>query len=436
MRHLQRASVPSIVRVIDQPTAGVGQRLGDRLDLLLKVTPPFSATKWAVAFARFSGLGRLVPAIRAFRQAGGQIEVAVGVDVLGTSREALDVLLAETDRTYIFNNPGTGSTNPTFHTKLYLFERADADAVAIIGSHNLTGGGLYTNYETSIQLDLALGNPAQAQVYQDLLGVFRHATNVPAGNARILDAQLILALDQAGRLDHEVATGAVKRQARQQAAAATGQVRMVSGQPQPPLFRGVAVPPAPPMPIPWPAAAPAPTVLPAAAPALAAPLAAPAVVPQPLSTFVMTLGPRDTRQQRGFSRDVFIPKGARDNQPGFWRWPTVYAPPAKKTKGTYLERWVDLVISPVGGTPTLQTHVRLYAYGQRGEFRLNCGPLVRGASFGDVLVVELPTQGPLFQGNHYDYEATIVPATHPLHPGFVRACTNPVDRSPKRWGYL
>lgn len=55
------------------------------------------------------------------------------------------------------------ATKPRLHTKLYYFERAGR-YTALIGSGNITKGGLRTNEELSVQLTGQVGEPQQAQI--------------------------------------------------------------------------------------------------------------------------------------------------------------------------------------------------------------------------------------------------------------------------------
>ena len=106
----------------------------------------------AVAFARLSGVVRIVPSLREFRERGGVAEAVLGIDLLGTSHEALSVLLEELNAVYITHTPDPLCT---FHPKMYLFDGRRA-ARAIVGSHNLTSGGLETNYECGLAVDFLL----------------------------------------------------------------------------------------------------------------------------------------------------------------------------------------------------------------------------------------------------------------------------------------
>src|SRR5882672_6411773 len=90
----------------------------------------FSVCRILVAFARLSGVVRLLPEFRAWRARRHRIEAIVGIDLFGTSREALEVMLDELDAVYITR---TADESCTFHPKMYLFE-GERQARAIVGS--------------------------------------------------------------------------------------------------------------------------------------------------------------------------------------------------------------------------------------------------------------------------------------------------------------
>lgn len=111
-----------------------------------------------VAWARPRGLRLLEDALRAFRLRGGRAEILVGIDEGGATIEGLELAADLFDAAEVLYDHEGG----TFHPKVYL-ARSSSTATLIIGSNNLTGGGLYFNYEAAhvSTLDLALA-PDQA----------------------------------------------------------------------------------------------------------------------------------------------------------------------------------------------------------------------------------------------------------------------------------
>jgi len=107
----------------------------------------------AVAWVRRSGAQALFPALRAFLARGGLLRIIVGIDLENTSREGLRQLL----KLEKYGDVGVSvhhneAQYVTFHPKIYLFRNGN-DAKAIVGSNNLTAGGLALNTEAALTLE-------------------------------------------------------------------------------------------------------------------------------------------------------------------------------------------------------------------------------------------------------------------------------------------
>ena len=391
-----------MVSIINQPWDGPQERVGDLLDRELANVDRYTSFTLVVAFAKQRGAAAFRSHIQRFLAQGRGVEAFVGIDALGTSREALELLLDTGATVHIFHNPGF-----TFHPKLYLLE-GHHRAFAIVGSSNLTPGGLYTNYELGVQIALDLTVPEDAALHARLRGVVDLLRASP--NCKDLSPDFLAELVERGLLGAETTEEAegeaqaerfsTARRARQQAMA---------------VFPRTPVPP-PPRTVGFRVRAPAP------APGLPG-LAIPA------SHFVMVLGIRDTRTRPGFSPDIFIPLAARDAEPAFWRWPGNYVR-VQQTAGNYDERRVNILVQTPAG-PVLAEGVRVFYYQERSEFRLNCSQLVQQAEPGDLLVIELPSDGP----PNVDYLGSVVRRSDPAFPAYSTLAANPVPRSRKRWGY-
>ena len=112
----------------------------------------FDRARFAVAFARKAGVTRVIPAVQQLRARGGRAEIIVGIDHNGTSEEALRLLHTTFDKVSILYAP---TRRVTFHPKMYLFD-GGSSARALIGSHNLTQGGLELNYEAGVVISVDL----------------------------------------------------------------------------------------------------------------------------------------------------------------------------------------------------------------------------------------------------------------------------------------
>lgn len=384
--------------VINQPFGGHPNRVGDHLTVLLnRSTLKFDSIYMAVAFAKSSGVGILYDYLQDYVRGGGTLEIVVGIDHMGTSRQGLELLLQTGATVDIFHNPGVN----TFHPKLYLFERDSFEGVAIIGSNNLTRGGLYENFELSVRLDHDLSIEDDAREFQLLLDSFRTISDISNGMVTRLDQPLLAQLDADGYLLDESRATVSTPSSGSRPTTRTGSI-----------FRHVPMPRGPRITRRTPVTT------------------SPAQIGTPVAAFIMTLGPRDTRQQAGYSRDIFIPIAARNANSSFWDWPGAYSSPATGTRGNFLERRVDLLITEVNGVTQLVSGVRVYHYSERDEFRMNCGELVRGSMPNDILVLSR-----VQPGSGYDYDAAILPHNHPMYTTFLNLCTNTIPQSAKRWGY-
>lgn len=100
------------------------------------------------AFASESGVYGLSPYLNTAKGNFKNLNLIVGVDLEGTSKEALEEILALNINGYIFYQ----KEQPVFHPKIYLFE-GSKEFKLIIGSSNLTRGGLFTNVESSVLIE-------------------------------------------------------------------------------------------------------------------------------------------------------------------------------------------------------------------------------------------------------------------------------------------
>ncbi len=344
------------------------------------------------AFVRMPGLTTLAAAIDTFNDAGGELRAWVGVNFHGTSEEALRFLVAKTAGSYVAYNPGSS----TFHAKVYAFYNPHR-AIVAVGSSNLTGGGLFTNTESNVIVSVR----RRAKPGSDLLdSVLDGLQTLPRENIQPLNDALINQLVASGLVSFEASSPLSPDEA-------------MGG------FSGAAIPPFSHVPV----------LPPPRGTAYSPPKrsrrarsgggqSAPSSLPGP-SVFVMTLSVRDTRQRRGFSREVYIPLAARDAEPVFWQWPYRFVND---------ERRVQVRLHPAHAGPTVLDDRRLWYYPTKHEFRFNLGPLLAGASPGDLVVVE-QTSDPTVE-----YDVTVVAQSDPDYSQWAPLAAQTVD-SGRRWGY-
>lgn len=147
------------MELMNQPFSG---QLGNRLIELLDSTD-YHTLNIAVAFAKNSGVLRIKDSIESFRERGGKVNVYVGVDLGGTSYEALTALLLHTDSLNVVHS----EKGQTFHPKIYQFVGKDKGLV-VVGSHNLTAGGLWTNFESSVLIPLDRPGASEVKLLEGL----------------------------------------------------------------------------------------------------------------------------------------------------------------------------------------------------------------------------------------------------------------------------
>lgn len=119
-----------------------------------------------VAWAKRSGLSRLQGELTAFRAGGGTSRLAVGIDEGGATRQGLELALQLFDQVFVFHD----IAGRTFHPKFYLFENNET-ATVMLGSSNMTAGGLYFNYEANFVLELDLAEVSDREL-RDLMRAY------------------------------------------------------------------------------------------------------------------------------------------------------------------------------------------------------------------------------------------------------------------------
>lgn len=150
--------------VMNQPFNG---QLGSLLKKLLD-SEDYHTLNIAVAFAKNSGVLRIKDSLDNFRKRGGIVNVYVGVDLGVTSYEALTALLLCTDSLNVVHS----EKGQTFHTKIYQFEGKEK-GIIIVGSHNLTGGGLWTNFENSALIAVDMSNADDIEAMKEQADYFK-----------------------------------------------------------------------------------------------------------------------------------------------------------------------------------------------------------------------------------------------------------------------
>jgi hypothetical protein len=119
-----------------------------------------------VAWAKRSGLSRAMIDLQAIRSRGGKVVTIVGLSEGGATEQGLKALIGLSDEPYVFYD-----ASRTFHPKVYLAS-GESHALLLVGSHNLTAGGLAWNYEAGIWCELDLTSEPDKEILEDVIAYF------------------------------------------------------------------------------------------------------------------------------------------------------------------------------------------------------------------------------------------------------------------------
>ena len=190
-RRITRALM--ITKTLSQPET----QLGNEIAQLLADSRPYKRIVFVSAFTALKTILRLREGILGAVAMGSTVQLTLGIDLGGTSRDVLHELLSWDCEVFIYHNP---IPRATFHPKIYLFER-ESDSTLFLGSNNLTDGGLFTNYEAATQYSFTL--PSDANEYNRILQPLRIFLDPSGPTVRRLNDTLIATLSARGMLTTE-----------------------------------------------------------------------------------------------------------------------------------------------------------------------------------------------------------------------------------------
>lgn len=225
---------------------GGTERLGDLL--VRELGGSWTEFRAAVAYAKMSGIDHLHTQLEGFATRASRVTVTVGIDQHGTSYEALawllDKLGSHGHELYVRYNPrsSAGVPSPTFHPKVWLFDDG-SDARALIGSGNLTKGGLFTNYEVGVVRDLSRSDPSDRAELDDIIDYLDECCDDSRGDVNELTQTLLDDLVSANLVLSESEIRKATRTAARSRVVSSGRgsVNSVGS----PVFAGEDVPPPP-----------------------------------------------------------------------------------------------------------------------------------------------------------------------------------------------
>jgi HKD family nuclease len=152
---------PSLISLLTQAPGGSIYGF-ERLNALLK-SPGLKRFRAAVAYARWDGLGLIAPNVEELLKAGGEFQALYGVGNGVTTPDSLlySLYLQKLYSTHTYAGAVEDEySNATFHPKFLEFRFADK-TVAVVGSANLTGGGLIRNTELGLEVEGGRGTPLE-----------------------------------------------------------------------------------------------------------------------------------------------------------------------------------------------------------------------------------------------------------------------------------
>ncbi len=151
----------------------------------------------SVAFVSEAGVALLEPQLSAI---ASQATVYCGIRNEITSRQALERLLAIGVTLYVVD---TGSRQIVFHPKIYLIA-GPTSATLVLGSANLTVGGLAANVEAGLVVEFSPSNPEDAMLLKHIFDTFESLHGLhPKNVLQVTSVGMIEEMQQAGRLVDE-----------------------------------------------------------------------------------------------------------------------------------------------------------------------------------------------------------------------------------------
>lgn len=113
-----------------------------------------NSAKIAVAFLKYSGLKVIEQSLNHCLKNKGNVEIIAGLDFKTTDPQSMHYLInlrkqVPNLKFYCYGDKNENRTDIVFHPKIYLFEKG-RETTGIVGSTNLTRGGLLTNFEVNV----------------------------------------------------------------------------------------------------------------------------------------------------------------------------------------------------------------------------------------------------------------------------------------------
>ena|SRR5690606_5340546 len=107
----------------------------------------------AVAFLKYTGIKVIEKSLKSSLNNGGKFEIIAGLDFKTTDPKSMLYFIKLKKeypnlKFYCYGDKKSNKTDIVFHPKIYLFNNGK-ETTSIVGSTNLTGGGLLSNFEVN-----------------------------------------------------------------------------------------------------------------------------------------------------------------------------------------------------------------------------------------------------------------------------------------------
>lgn len=367
----------------------------------------FKEFQLSVAFVKRSGVRHIQEEIKQFSEKGNSVRMVVGIDHFGTSVEGLEDLIACSKNGEVWIN-NCEDKFVTFHPKIYLFEN-DKKAILIIGSQNLTEGGLFTNDECSAVYWLKKSLEEDGKTLKEIKAYFDIWCDPKSGNSKKLDQEFLNILKINGNILPEALIPSTEL--------ITGPSKSKGSSKKKSLFSKSQVK--------------------RSAPKISVRKAVNSnkehsnITPRELSSsgFLMTLQKTDVgtgQTTKGTSRrspEIFIPLSARDFDPEFWGWKEKFVEDPKRP-GKFDRLGIKMRI---GGETA---NVNMMTWPIKHDFRLRSELLRSAGNIGDILRIEK-----VINSSEFSYYVEIIPKGTTSYNQYLALCTNKTRNSKKLWGY-
>jgi hypothetical protein len=407
------------VEYIAQPDTQFGKVLSAFLDS----DPNPSRVVFVSAFVSVQTIMRVKQQVLDLKDAGASVRLVLGIDLGGTSQEALAEVLSWGIDCRIVNHRLPGHT---FHPKLYMLEWEERAAI-IIGSNNFTEGGLFNNYEGAAHITYEF--PHDADDFNTACDELSRFLDPDGPVVKVLTDELLKDLIDRGDVPTEEEV--------RKSSFAWRKPKAKGGGKKDSLFGTEDFDPPPPLPADLlerlikdvrkrrSTASKAPKK------AAAKPIddaVSDAVRP---AAFYMTL---PTLQGDNIPGEGRIPLEAVELAKEFWGWPDEYSKEVSPRSGqdrvywNWRPQWRIWDVTAPGDVTTQE--VRMYMYENSSDFRFYVRPLVNaGANLGDVVRIRRIAE------SDAEFECVLARQGTPDFAEWIKSCTQPVRSSTRRFGY-